>query len=160
MPNGIFSGFSFDNNLFDTMGESLIGVVGYPHREEGSTKPYREIYLMCQPVDKSKSAIYKELNRAEILEFLRQNKTSDRFVPEWIETGDGDKLKKLSAIMQEWMEIQAPKKAEANILNILKSPKGMAAKKTKSENNTSLDEKFQMENFDLIVWEYVTVDKN
>ena len=67
MPNGIFSGFAFDRNLFDTMGESLIGVVGYPHREEGPTKPYREIYLMCQPVDKSKPAIYRELNRAEIL---------------------------------------------------------------------------------------------
>ena len=160
MPNGIFSGFGFDANLFDTMGESLIGVVGYPHREEGSTKPYREIYLMCQPVDKSKSAIYRELNRAEILEFLRKNKTAGRYVPEWIEMGNADKLTTLSNIMQEWMEAQAPKKAEANILNILKSPKGMAAKKTKEPDNISLDEKFQLENFDLIVWEYVTLNKN
>ena len=158
MPNGIFSGFSFDNNIFDTMGEALIGVVGYPHREEGSTKPYREIYLMCQPVDTSKSVLYRELNRAEILEFLRQNKTADRFIPEWIECSDTDRLKNLSHIMQEWMEAQAPKKAEANILNILKSPKGIAAKKTKLQNDTSLDEKFQLENFDLIVWEYVTVN--
>ena len=158
MPNGIFSGFSFDGNVFDTIGEALIGVVGYPHREEGSTKPYREIYLMCQPVDTSKSTLYRELNRAEILEFLRKNKTADRDVPEWIECGDSDKLKNLSHLMQDWMQAQAPKKAEANILNILKSPKGIAAKKTKQQNDTSLDEKFRLENFDLIVWEYVTVN--
>lgn len=158
MPNGIFSGFSFENNLFDNMGESLIGVVGYPHREEGSTKPYREIYLMCQPVDKSKSAVYRELNRAEILEFLRQNKSAARYVPDWIECGDKEKLNRLSLLMQQWMEAQAPKKAQANILNILKSPRGAAAKKTREQESTLLEEKFQLENFDLIVWEYVTIN--
>lgn len=158
MPNGVFSGFAFDRNLFDTMGESLIGVVGYPHREEGSTKPYREIYLMCQPVDKSKPAIYRELNRAEILEFLRRNKTAERFVPQWIESGDEEKLKRLSNIMQDWMEAQAPQKAQANILNILKSPKGSSAKRTKEADNISLDDKFRLENFDLVVWEYISVN--
>ena len=160
MPNGIFSGFSFNNSGdFENIDDSLIGVIGYPHREEGSTKPYKEIYLMCQPVDNSKPGQFTELNRAGILEFLRQNKKSERFVPEWIEKGDSENLKKLSAIMQEWMEAQAPKKAVANILNIFKSPKGSAAKKTKEENNITLDEKFQLENFDLIVWEYVTLNK-
>ena len=60
--------------------------------------------------------------------------------------------------MQQWMEAQAPKKAQANILNILKSPRGAAAKKTREQESTLLEEKFQLENFDLIVWEYVTVN--
>lgn len=114
---------------------------------------------MCQPVDKARPGVYRELNRAEILEFLRQNKSAERFVPQWIETGDKEKLERLSALMQEWMEAQAPKKAEVNILNILKSPKGKAAKKTRESDGTTLDEKFRLENFDLIVWEYVTINE-
>lgn len=157
MPNGIFSGFAFDRNLFDTMGESLIGVVGYPHREEGSTKPYREIYLMCQPVDKSKPAIYRELNRAEILEFLRQNKNAERFVPQWIETGDASRLTRLSEIMQDWMNTQIPQRAQSSAVALLKSNK--LTKKPAANDATLLEDKFKLENFDLVVWEYVTINE-
>lgn len=157
MPNGIFSGFAFDSNIFDTMGESLIGVVGYPHREEGSTKPYREIYLMCQPVDKSKPAIYRELNRAEILEFLRQNKTAERFVPQWIETGDATRLARLSNIMQDWMNTQISQRAKLSAVALLKSNK--LTKKPTANDGTLLEEKFKIENFDLVVWEYVTINE-
>lgn len=157
MPNGIFSGFAFDPNLFEDMGESLIGVIGYPHREEGSNKPYREIYLMCQPVDTFKQAIYRQLNRAEILEFLRKNKNAERIVPQWIETGNSERLRKLSDLMQEWMTAQVPKKATANVVGLLKSSK--ITKKTEIYSEGLLEDKFKLENFDLIVWEYVTLNK-
>ncbi|HBF05797.1 MAG TPA: helicase, partial [Prevotella sp.] len=78
MPNGIFSGFRFDDTLFEKIPESLVAVVGYPHRKQGSKKPYTELYLMCQPVDTHLPATYQELNRAEILEFLRTNKRKER----------------------------------------------------------------------------------
>lgn len=156
MPNGIFSGFAFDPNLFENMGESLIGVIGYPHREEGSNKPYREIYLMCQPVDTSKQGIYRQLNRAEILEFLRKNKTAERFVPQWVETGNTERLSTLSHLMQEWMTAQVPQKATTNVLGLLKSNK--LTKKDTSDFSGNLDDKFKLENFDLIVWEYVTLN--
>lgn len=154
MPNGIFSGFSAVDNVGGDIGESLIGVIGYPHREEGAKSAYREIYLMCQPVDSSKSASYRELNRAEILEFLRKNKKSDRFVPHWIDCENNERLSNLSGMMQEWMEKQIPKRAEENIIDICISPRGRAAKKHR--NDTPLDEKFRLENFDLIVWEYIS----
>ncbi len=158
MPNGIFSGFTFDNNLFDTIGESLIGVVGYPHREEVSLKPYQEIYLMCQPIDKTKPTICRELNRAEILEFLRQNKSTERFVPQWIETGDTKRLTRLSEIMQDWMNSQIPQKAQSSTVALLKSNK--LTKKLVTPNDGSLlEDKFKLENFDLVVWEYVTINK-
>lgn len=158
MPNGIFSGFAFDNNTFDTMGESLIGVIGYPHREEGSTKPYREIYLMCQPVDKSKPGVYRELNRAEILEFLRQNKSAERSMPQWIEGGDTERIKKLSQIMQDWMETQIPRRATSAAVALLKSSK-TTKKSSLPGDGPMLEEKFKLENFDLIVWEYVTINE-
>lgn len=156
MPNGIFSGFGFGQEEFKDLGESLIGVIGYPHREEGSKKPYREIYLMCQPVESEKEGAYRELNRAEILEFLRKNKTADRYVPQWIDTGNNERLERLSKLMQEWMTTQVPKKATANIIGLLKTGKGKSIKKTSEKSDSILEEKFKLENFDLIVWEYAS----
>ena len=156
MPNGIFSGFRFDDNLFEKIPESLVAVVGYPHREQGNKKPYSEIYLMCQPVDSRISAIYQELNRAEVLEFLRKNKTQDRFVPEWIETNNGERLKKLSTIIQQWMESKVPQQATAAILQIAQSRKSVVQLPKQEKNAQLLEEKFKKENFDLIVWEYVS----
>ena len=153
MPNGIFSGFKVIDNLFEQIPESLVAVVGYPHREEGSKKAYTEIYLMCQPVDSNLPASYKELNRAEILEFLRQNKKQDRFVPDWIETNDNERLSKLTEILQSWMKIKAPQQAIQDRKNRFHS---LGNEQKKSADTISLDKKFQMENFDLIVWEYVS----
>ena len=157
MPNGIYSGFMNETDLFENIPESLVAVVGYPHREPGSNKPYREIYLMCQPVDPNLPAEYQELNRAEVLEFLRKNKKNDRFVPEWIEANNSERLTKLSNILQAWMGIKAPQVAIRNIKDILKR------KKVNSSNSIVpkkplLEEKFQVQNFDLIVWEYITND--
>lgn len=153
MPNGIFSGFQTQDTLFEQIPESLVAVVGYPHREEGSKKAYTEIYLMCQPVDTHLPATYQELNRAEILEFLRQNKRQERFVPEWIETNNCERLSRLTDILQTWMTMKAPQQAIVERKNRFHS-KGSEQKKSADEQ--SLDKKFQMENFDLIVWEYVS----
>lgn len=160
MPNGIFSGFRFDDTLFEKMPESLVAVIGYPHREQGNNKPYSEIYLMCQPVDSHTTATYHELNRAEVLEFLRKNKNQDRFVPEWIETNNGERLKKLTSIIQQWMESKVPQQATAAILNIAKSKKSILQMPKTDKNAQLLEEKFKKENFDLIVWEYVSKCEN
>lgn len=164
MSNGIFSGFRFDDSFFEKIPESLVAVVGYPHRKQGSKKPYTELYLMCQPVDTHLPATYQELNRAEILEFLRTNKKQERYVPEWIETNDKERISKLSAILQEWMKSKVPQQATSIILGIAKSHKagGLFAKPKGTSSSTKgklLEEKFKLENFDLIVWEYVSKSK-
>ena len=156
MPNGIFSGFRAQENLFEHIPESLVAVVGYPHREEGSKKAYTEIYLMCQPVDTHLPTTYQELNRAEVLEFLRQNKKQDRFVPEWIETNDSERLSKLTEILQTWMKAKVPQQATAAILDIARSRKGIFKSPAKTKDAKLLEDKFKLENFDLIVWEYVS----
>lgn len=159
MPNGIFSGFRFDNTLFEKIPESLVAVVGYPHRKQGSNKPYTELYLMCQPVDTHLPATYQELNRAEILEFLRTNKNQERYVPDWIESNDNERISKLSGILKEWMKSKVPQQATSIILDIAKSHKAgglFANPKKKDLKGKLLEEKFKIENFDLIVWEYIT----
>ena len=153
MPSGVYSGFEVSPDLFTDVPESIVAVMGYPHREEGSKKAYKNIYLVCQPVDAKAKATYQELNQAEILEFLRQNKKKDRFVPEWIEAADSEKVSKLSEILQTWMKSQL-KDEGTNLLNDLFNSRKTI--KEKPSLTTNLDKKFKMENFDLIVWEYIT----
>ena len=156
MPNGVFSGFRPRTDMFEHIPESLVAVVGYPHREEGSGKPYTEIYLMCQPVDTNLPASYQELNRAEVLEFLRQNKDQSRFVPSWIESNDNEKLSKLTEIIQTWMKNKVPQQATSAILQLAQARRTVAKPTAKEKNAQLLEEKFKLENFDLIVWEYIS----
>ena len=156
MPNGIFSGFSFDGNTFDKMTDSLVAIIGYPHREEGSNKPYTGIYLMCQPANPEMQAVYRELNRAEVLEFLRSNKNAQRAVPEWIETNDSTRLSRLSDIVRKWLQAQVPKQAGNAVLGLMQ---GQGAVNRNRRDNDLIEDKFRYENCDLIVWEYVTSDK-
>ena len=154
MPNGIFTGFRNEDDLFEKIPESLIAVIGYPKREHGSTERYREIYLMCQPADKSQSPTFTEMNRAEILDLLRKNKRQDRYLPEWIEKPQNERISKLQAIVQQWMEEKVPQLATLSIIQIAQSRKGinLAAK----QDGQRLEDKFKRENFDLIAWEYVS----
>ena len=155
MPNGIYSGFKNEDTTFAKVPESLVAVIGYPKREHGvKNHQYREIYLMCQSADKTQSPTFTEMNRAEILDFLRKTKNQERYLPGWIEKHKKERLSKLSAIVQEWMEEKVPQQAATDILLIAQSRRGVnpATKKTGSR----LEEKFKRENFDLIVWQYIS----
>ena len=81
--------------------------------------------MIYRPVDMNLPATYQKLNRAEVLEFLRQNKQQERFVPEWIETNNTERLQQLSSIIQQWMESKVPQQATATILQIAQSRKGV-----------------------------------
>lgn len=153
MPNGIFTGFKNEDTLFEHIPESLVAVIGYPKRESATDK-YREIYLMCQPADKTQAPFFTEMNRAEILDFLRKNRLQNRHLPEWIDKPQNERIAKLQAIVQQWMEEKVPQQATNAILQIAQSRKGinLAAK----QDGVRLEEKFKRENFDLIAWEYIT----
>lgn len=158
MPGGIYSGFQFEPDLFSAnIPESLVAVVGYPHRLPGSKKRYTELYLMCQPVDTHASAraSFHELNRAEVLEILRTHKKANRYVPEWIDNShDNEKLNRLSEILREWMRQKVPQQAVRDIKNLMGS-KNLTLKKSRNPNET-VEDHFRLDNFDLIAWEYVT----
>ena len=153
MPNGIFTGFKNEDTLFEHIPESFVAVIGYPKRESATDK-YREIYLMCQPADKSQVPTFTEMNRAEILDFLRKNRLKNRYLPDWIDKPDNERLAKLQTIVQQWMEEKVPQQATNAILQIAQSRRGinLAAK----QDGMRLEDKFKRENFDLIAWEYVS----
>ena len=114
---------------------------------------YKSIYLVCQPVDARRPAAVKEYNQAEILEFLRKNKKMDRFVPDWIEAPNAEKIAKLSEILRRWTQSQFKEEGQ-NLLDDLFSTQKTVAEKPSL--TTKLSQKFKLENFDLIVWEYIS----
>ena len=153
IPNGVFSGFQNGSEAFPDMPESLIALVGYPKKPEGKKDhKYSELYLVCQPVD-SEIQI-KEINKAEVLEFLRQNKKADRFVPAWITDNDTERITRLSAVLKQWMQSHVPQQAMSNLKDKLR--RRIISTPAADRKQQLLEDKFKTENFDLIVWEYVT----
>lgn len=155
MPNGVFSGFVNTSEQFPDMPESLVALVGYPKKQEGKKEHhYTELYLMCQPVDDQDAATFQEVNKADVLEFLRQNKKNDRFMPSWLIEKDEERVGRLSEVLKQWMRQKAPQQATKNIKDKLK--RRNISTPTENRNSQLQEEKFRIENFDLIVWEYVT----
>lgn len=154
MPNGVFSGFVNEAGQFPDMPESLVALVGYPKKPVGN-KPhhYSELYIMCQPVDAQEAATYQEVNKADVLEFLRRNKKADRYVPGWIMEKDDERINRLSDVLKTWMTQKAGTEGRAILNDLFGSTKTV---KQQPRLTVNVDEKFRTDNFDLIVWEYVT----
>ena len=155
MPNGVFSGFKNGSEFLSDLPDSLVALVGYPKKPEGKRDhKYTEFCLVCQPIDADPT--FKELNRAEVLEFLRQNNKADRFVPAWITDKDTERIEKLSGVLKEWMLSHV---APEN-LSSLKDKLGRKIISTPPADRRQQlrEEHFQIQNFDLIAWEYVTKD--
>lgn len=153
MPNGVFSGFRNGSATFADMPESLVALVGYPKKPECKRDhQYTELYLVCQPVDAD--PMFQEVNKADVLEFLRQNKKADRLVPGWITDKDTERVTRLSAVLKDWMHTHVPQQAISNIKDKLKRKN--ISTPAADRKQQLLEEKFKIENFDLIVWEYVT----
>lgn len=157
MPNGVFSGFINTSKQFHDLPESLVALVGYPKKPEGKKDfHYSEFYIMCQPIDANEAATLQEINKADVLEILRQNKESGRFMPEWITQNDTERVNRLSDVLKQWMDKKAGKEGRVIINELFSSKKSI---KQQPQLTINVDEKYQIENFDLIVWEYVTTSK-
>ena len=151
MPNGAFSGFKVHPTHFKDVPECLVALVGYPRRKPNEKdKRYENLYLVLHPADKGSKTTIEEINVAETLDFLRRHKGQKTFLPEWIATPNKERVDKLSAILKDWIQTRMMKEGVALVLNPLEFING--------NPTMSLDEKFKFENFDLIVWEYVSKD--
>ncbi|MCQ2235241.1 MAG: SNF2-related protein [Paludibacteraceae bacterium] len=158
MPNGVFSGFINHSEQYADMPESLVALVGYPKKPEGKKRHnYTELYIMCQPIDTQEESSFEEINKADVLELLRQNKKENRYIPDWILGNDAERIEKLGNVLRNWMTQKAPAQAMTNIKDKLKR---RSIKTDQTSTNEQLqEEKFKIENFDLIVWEYVSTTK-
>ena len=153
MPNGVFSGFQNQSADYPNMPESLVALVGYPKKPEGKKEHvYTELYIVCQPVDADPE--WKEINKADVLEFLRKNKKANWFVPNWITDNDTERVNKLSCVLKQWMDEKMKEVSYA----IMRNPRKYLKAANEGNVEQPLNEKYKIENFDLIVWEYVSKD--
>lgn len=150
MPCGAFSGFCNVPTLFTDMSESLVAVLGYPHREHKKDS-YKHVYLMCQPANGEVNV--HEMNRSEILSLLRANKNEPTYLPQWIEHVDNERINRLSEILKMWLKAQIPQETQTEVHSLLRGNKNKI-----NNDGETIEHKFRLENFDLIAWEYLSTN--
>lgn len=152
MPNGIFSGFKIQKDLFDDPKEGMIGLLGYPKRNPNEPdKPYAEHHLFYAAPGEPMVLI----NRQDILSFIRQHKKRDRVVPAGIEQGEEDSLKCYARLVGNFLKAHTNKDNEDSLNEILKGnlfDKPKEDRKREQREEEFAEEHFNTDNFDLICW--------
>jgi ERCC4-related helicase len=164
MPKGVYTGFKADTEICSDNG--IIALLGYPAKpantKEHDYKAFDLIYI-----DKKGELVL--LNQKEVLDALTHHKDKNRFVPDAIDKGDESAINDLVSSMQSWLNNQAisieeqedgsTKKvmgSEAkDVLSKLSRGNKDAIKRIKE--NKKVNEKYQLDNFDLITWFLVTI---
>lgn len=145
MPNGIYSGFRTEDDLFQQVPESIVALV--------RQKDTGEMHLILRPVeDNREEQAVKEYNKQEILSLLRTKLNIGRFVPTAIDKAESEALNKLHAIMQRWLDEKAPKAATDDVIDLF----GGVVKKNKDSQKKLVEDSFKPENLELMVWEYIS----
>jgi len=163
MPKGIYTGFKADTEICCENG--LIALLGYPAKPAMKTDHEYKVFDLIYINKHGKSLL---LNQKDVLDALTHHKDNDRFVPEAIDTGEEAAIIELVTAMKSWLDNQASEEqlqedgstkklmgSEAKDL-LSKLRKGDKNALSRIKQNIKADEKFQLENFDLITWFLVT----
>lgn len=144
MPNGIYSGFRTEDDLFQQIPESIVALV--------RQKDTGEMHLVLRPVEDNRDEVQiKEYNKQEILSLLRTKLNISRYVPSAIDKADTEAIANLRAIMQRWMTEKAPKAATTAVKDLF-----AGVKKVKEPQGKLVEDHYKPENLELVVWEYIS----
>lgn len=164
MPKGVYTGFLADKEVCSE--EGLIALLGYPSKPPKTVKhAYKSFELIY--INKKGEPVL--LNQKEVLESLSHHKDYERYVTNEIDNGEEAAINTLVDALQTWLKSQASEKevqedgstketmgAEArDILSKLRRGDKKALERVKE--NITVDEKFQLNNFDLITWFLVSI---
>jgi hypothetical protein len=92
-------------------------------------------------------------NQNEILQFLRNNKSLPRYVPQPVENCDKQEIEKYSTTLKKWLQNSiepAEKRREEDLQNGTLSLSGINA------NTETERQKFESDNWNLICWEVIS----
>ena len=164
MPKGIYTGFNADKSICNENG--LIALLGFPSKPPKTINHEYKVFDLIYIDKKGKQVL---LNQKEVLDALTHHKDKDRFVPESIDKGDETAIQELVSALKAWLDNQAVDEqimedgtvkkvmgAEAKDL-LSKLRKGDKNALSRVKQNIKVEEKFQLDNFDLIIWFLVTV---
>ncbi|PSJ71970.1 helicase [Sphingobacteriales bacterium UPWRP_1] len=157
IPNGVFTGFkTLPHNLWQQMPSGIIAVLGYPQKlNNNPNHVYDEVFLLHQPMaDDNKTQQPVTLhNNHDILDFLRLHKHVPRYVPPLIEQADPQTIQQLTNAFQQWLKQQIGEIATNTVKDLFS---GAAKPNTSSPEQQKLEDKFQLQNFDLITWFFIS----
>lgn len=164
LPNGVYTGFKADKLICPEKG--IIALLGYPARPANTInreyKTYDLIYI-------NMNGKLVHLNQKDVLDALTFHKDKERYVPNAVDKGEESAINELAHAIKTWLENQAvdeqvledgtTKKTMGNEVRKLLSKlrKGDKDALYRVKQNIKVDEKFKLENFDLITWFLVTV---
>lgn len=150
MPKGVFTGFIEKEDIkADTKLVALL--------KNKENNQFELIYI-----DKDGKKMLQ--NQKEVLEFLSINREKKRDVPSNIDKSKIEEIKKLQDMLYNWVDTLSSKNITnkdgtvekkagvkaVDVLNKLKIGQKQAIEKVKE--NTTIEEEFNIENYDLIVW--------
>lgn len=164
MPKGVYTGFKADTSVCAENG--LIALLGYPARPAKSPQHEYKVFDLIYINKQGKLVL---LNQKDVLDALTHHKDKDRFVPDAVDKGDDAAIQELVSAIKAWLNSQASEEqvqedgttkkvmgTEAKDL-LSKLRKGDKDALSRVKQNVKVDEKFQLDNFDLITWFLVSV---
>lgn len=164
MPKGVYSGFKADSTICAEDG--IIALLGYPNRPEKAKTHEYKVFDLIYINNEGKMVL---LNQKEVLDAITHHKDRDRFVPAGIDKGDETEIQRLVNSLKIFLDGQAAEVSEqedGSTKKVMgKEAKDVLAKLRRGEKsavervkqNVKVDEKYQLQNFDLITWFLVTV---
>lgn len=164
MPKGVYTGFKAETTVCGENG--LIALLGYPARPAKATQHEYKVFDIIYINKLGKLVL---LNQKDVLDALTHHKDKDRFVPDAIDKGEDAAIQGLVNALKAWLDSQAAEEqvqedgstkkvmgTEAKDL-LSKLRKGDKDALLRVKQNIKVDEKFQLDNFDLITWFLVTI---
>lgn len=164
MPKGVYSGFKSDKNICSKDG--VIALLGYPSKPE---KQRDHIYRVFDIIYIDYKGEMVLLNQKEVLDAITYHKDRERFVPDAIDKGNESAIQELVNALKKYLESLATE-TEVQADGTIKKSMGREAKDVldklrkgdkgalaRVKQNVKVDEKYQLDNFDLIAWLLVTV---
>jgi hypothetical protein len=159
MPKGLYTGFQKEPTICPKDG--IIALLGYPAKPAAGREPTYVSYDLIYIDYEGQSVI---LNQKGVLDALTKHKEQPRCVPDAIEHGQADAIASLQNALTTWLRTQAVDTETApdgatktkmgqsarDVLEKLKRGDLDAVKRLKQ--NTTIEETFQVERVDLIVW--------
>lgn len=164
MPKGVYSGFR--SNVEFCPSNGLIALLGYPAKPPKKTDYTYQLFDLIY-IDHSGKQVL--LNHKEVLDALTYHKDFDRYVPDGVDRGEEPAIKVLVSAIQNWLKDQSVEVQEqddgSTKKTLGKEAKDLLSKLRKGDKGAverlkqgvKVDEKYQLENFDLITWFLVTV---
>jgi superfamily II DNA/RNA helicase len=165
LPKGVYTGFVGDPEVCSSNG--IIALLGYPAKPPKSLEHQYQLFDLIY-IDYDGKLVL--MNQKEVLDALTFHKDKNRFVPDAIDRGDESAIAKLVNAMKGWLNDQASE-SEIQEDGTTKKTMGKEAKDVlaklkrgdkdaffRIKQNVKTDDKFQLDNFDLIAWFLVSIE--